>query len=71
MEELRKKYIDLLLNKCIYPKNKSLFISYEKENIDFITLLIQRAKQRISVSMSSKVVLESLFLDIAVNNLAP
>lgn len=43
MEELRKKYIDLLLNKCIYPKNKSLFISYEKENIDFITLLIQRA----------------------------
>ena len=33
--------------------------------------LIQRAKQRISVSMSSKVVLESLFLDIAVNNLAP
>ena len=45
MEELRKKYIDLLLNKCIYPKNNSLFISYEKENIDFITLLIQRAKQ--------------------------
>ena len=45
MEELRKKYIDLLLNQCIYPKNKSLFISYEKEHIGFITLLIERAKQ--------------------------
>ena len=45
MEQLRKKYIDLLLNKCIYPKNKSLFISYDKENFDFITLLIERARE--------------------------
>ena len=36
MNELEEKYIDLLLNKCICPKSKSLFISYDKCNVDFI-----------------------------------
>ena len=45
MNELEEKYIDLLLNKCIYPKSKSLFISYDKCNIDFIEKLIKKAKE--------------------------
>lgn len=44
MNDLEKKYIELLLRKCIYPKQKSLFISYEKNNIDFIKKLIKTAK---------------------------
>ena len=43
MNELEEKYIDLLLNKCIYPKSKSLFISYDKCNVDFIEKLIKKS----------------------------
>lgn len=45
MKELREKYADLLLKKCVYSKNKSLFISYDRTNIEFIKILIHRAKQ--------------------------
>lgn len=44
MTKLEEKYMELLLNKCIYPKNKSLFISYDKCNISFIKKLINKAK---------------------------
>ena len=45
MNELEEKYIDLLLNKCICPKSKSLFISYDKCNVDFIEKLIKKARE--------------------------
>lgn len=45
MNESEEKYIDLLLNKCICPKSKSLFISYDKCNVDFIEKLIKKARE--------------------------
>lgn len=45
MELLREKYIELLLNKCIYPKKKNLFISYDKCNKNFIKDLVNKAKE--------------------------
>lgn len=42
---LREKYIELLLNKCIYPKKKNLFISYDKCNKNFIKDLVNKAKE--------------------------
>ena len=43
--KLENKYIELLLKKCAYSKSKSLFISYDKCNIDFINKLIVKAKE--------------------------
>ena len=45
MNKLKEKYIELLLNKCIFPRNKKLFISYDKSNRDFITNLVIKAKE--------------------------
>lgn len=45
INEMERKYMELLLNKCIYSKNKSLFISYDKCNIVFITKLIKLAEE--------------------------
>ena len=48
MNKLKEKYIELLLNKCIYPQNKykSLFIYYDKINRDFIKDLIKVARKK-------------------------
>lgn len=48
MKNLKRKYISLLLDKCIYPSNKyqSLFIYYDKINLEFINSLIEEAKKR-------------------------
>ena len=44
MEELEKKYIDLLLKRCLnFEQSKSLFISYDQMNKDFVEKLIKRA----------------------------
>lgn len=40
---MEEKYIDFILNRCIYPKSNSLFILYYKDNKDFIDKLIKRA----------------------------
>lgn len=46
MERLKEKYIELLLKKCInFNNSKSLFISYEAENIDFVSKLVVKAKE--------------------------
>ncbi len=46
MDELKRKYIDLLLKRCInFNNSKSLFISYQFENIDFINELVKSAKE--------------------------
>lgn len=46
MIELENKYIDLLLKKCInFNNSKSLFISYQPENIDFINKIVNKAKE--------------------------
>ncbi len=43
---LEEKYIDLLLNKCLnFKKSKSLFISYNKTNQDFIDKLVIKANE--------------------------
>ena len=39
-----EKYIDLLLNKCIKKNSKTLFISYDLCNKDFINKLVDKAK---------------------------
>lgn len=45
MEELEKKYIDLLLTRCLnFNQSKSLFISYDKVNQKFVDQVIQKAK---------------------------
>ena len=46
MEELEKKYIDLLLVLCLdLKRSKALFISYDKCNKDFVIKVIERAKE--------------------------
>ena len=40
---MEEKYINFILNRCIYPKSNSLFILYYKDNKDFIDKLIKRA----------------------------
>lgn len=46
MEELENKYIELLLKKCLnFKKSKSLFISYNKVNKDFVEKVIMYAKK--------------------------
>ena len=73
MKELREKYIDLLLRKCVYPKNKSLFISYDKSNIEFIRLLIKRAKQlgfkNILVNETDVVLEHKLLEELSINEI--
>lgn len=48
MDTLEKKYIDLLLNRCInFNSSKSLFISFEKSDIkscDFVDKLVTKAQ---------------------------
>lgn len=46
MKKLKEKYINLLLDKCIYPKNNSLFIAYDKSGQEFIDMLIKIAKEK-------------------------
>ena len=48
MKNLKEKYIELLLNKCIYSQNnqRSLFIYYDKINQDFIKDLIKAARKQ-------------------------
>ena len=48
MKNLKEKYIELLLNKCIYSQNnqRSLFIYYDKINQDFIKDLIEAARKQ-------------------------
>jgi len=36
---MEDKYIDLIINKCIAPNKKSLFLAYKKEIIPFIEKL--------------------------------
>lgn len=38
-------YIELLLKKCLFFKSKSLFISYNKLNKNFVNKLIEKAKE--------------------------
>jgi len=45
MNQLRDKYIDLLLKKCIYSPSKSLFISYDVSHADFIDRLVEKARE--------------------------
>ena len=46
MEQLQTKYIELLLKKCInFNNSKSLFISYEVDNYDFINQIVLKAKE--------------------------
>ena len=46
MKELENKYIELLLGMCLnFERNKSLFISYDKINKDFVEQIIKRAKE--------------------------
>lgn len=46
MEELENKYIELLLTKCLnFKKSKSLFISYNKVNKEFVEKTIEFAKK--------------------------
>lgn len=46
MHELEKKYIDLLLKRCVnFNNSKSLFISYQPDNIDFVNKLVESAKE--------------------------
>lgn len=50
MDRLKDKYIELLLTKCInFNSSKSLFVSYEAENIDFVSRLVEKA-QSIGIS---------------------
>ena len=44
MKKIEDKYIDLLLLRCInFKQSKSLFISFEEENISFVKRLVERA----------------------------
>lgn len=44
MKQIEEKYIDLLLLKCInFKQSKSLFISFEQENIEFVNRLVEKA----------------------------
>ena len=46
MQDLENKYIELLLGMCLnFKKSKSLFISYDKVNKDFVEKLIKRARE--------------------------
>ncbi len=46
MLEKEQKYIDLLLTKCLnFEKSKSLLISYDVINKDFVEKIVRRAKQ--------------------------
>ncbi len=46
MDNLEIKYINLLLKKCInFNNSKSLFVSYQSENIDFVNKLVKTAKE--------------------------
>lgn len=45
MQEIKRKYIELLLKKCLnFDKSKSLFIDYERINKDFVDELVLYAK---------------------------
>ncbi len=45
MKDLEEKYIELLLKRCLnFDKSKSLFISYDKVNKNFIDKVIEKAK---------------------------
>ena len=45
MEDLENKYIILLLEKCLnFKKSKSLFISFDKVNKDFVDKIIKKAE---------------------------
>ena len=45
MKELEDKYIELLLKRCLnFNKSKSLFISYDIVNKDFVSKVINKAK---------------------------
>ncbi len=45
MQELEDKYIELLLKRCLnFKKSKSLFISYDIVNKDFVSKVISKAK---------------------------
>lgn len=46
MKKLREKYINLLLDKCIHPKNNSLFITYDKGSSEFINVLKKIAREK-------------------------
>ena len=42
MKKTEDKYIDLLLLRCInFKQSKSLFISFEEENISFVKRLVE------------------------------
>ncbi len=43
--DFRKKYIELIIKKCIFSNSKSLFISYDKSNSQFIDELILYARE--------------------------
>lgn len=44
MEELKRKYADMILNVCLQVENNQpLFISYNSENADFVRLIAQEA----------------------------
>lgn len=44
---MKEKYLDLLLNRCInFDKSKSLLISYDKVNKDFVLELIRKVKEK-------------------------
>lgn len=43
---MKEKYINLLLDRCVnFEKSKSLFISYDKANQDFVDDVIKKAKE--------------------------
>ena len=45
MNELENKYVNLLLERCLnFNKSKSLFISYNKINKDFVSKVVEKAK---------------------------
>lgn len=46
MKELEDKYVELLLKRCLnFEKSKSLFISYDVVNKDFVEKVIAKAKE--------------------------
>ena len=42
---MKDKYIELLLKRCVnFDRSKSLFISYDKINKDFVNDVVNKAK---------------------------
>lgn len=69
---MQDKYINFILKKCIYSKSKSIFISYDKSNRDFIKKLIDEAVKigyEISIEETDYIYEHKLLQDLSIDGI--